>query len=94
VFFFARTFFHTGPDAVAQMDPSELVLLAKIEQIKPGMSRQDVVRVLGEPDEDKIFRLEWLVNRNPLNGVAIDFYPGVRRVRWASLGRFLYEKQL
>ena len=94
-FFFARTFFYTGMAAISQMDASELAVLSNIEKIQPGMSRGEVEALLGEPDQDKIIRLYWFVNRNPLNDIVVDFYPrGARRVMWASVGRFFYARTL
>src|SRR5438477_3917587 len=94
-FFLARTFVNSGHAAVAQMDPSELALLARIEKLQRGMSRAEVEAVFGEPDEDKFLRMIWFVNKNPFNGIAVDFrLDGARRVMWISLGRFFYERQL
>ena len=94
-FFLARTFVNSGQAAVARMEPSELAMLARVENLQRGMSRAEVTAVLGEPDEDKFLRMIWFVNGNPFNGIAIDFRPdGARRVMWISLGRFFYERQL
>ena len=94
-FFLARTFINSGQVAVARMEPSELAMLARVENLQRGMSRAEVVAVLGEPDEDKFLRMIWFVNGNPFNGIAVDFrLDGARRVMWISLGRFFYERQL
>jgi hypothetical protein len=94
-FLLARTFVNSGQAAVAQMEPSELALLASVEKLQRGMSRGEVEAVYGEPDEDKLLRMIWFVNGNPFNGIAVDFrLDGARRVMWISLGRFFFERQL
>jgi hypothetical protein len=93
----ARTVLNSGPAAIAQMNGEELVLLAKLNTLRKGMSASEVTAILGEPDEAGPLGLrpKWQVGRNPLNAVVVYFLPdGAHRVLWLSAGRFHYERNL
>lgn len=92
-----RTIANSGPAAIAEMNVDERVFLAKLENLRKGMSRAEVVSVLGEPDElgPLGMRPKWQMGGNPLNAVVVYFLPdGAHRVLWLSLGRFNYERNL
>jgi hypothetical protein len=93
----ARTFINSGPAAIAQMDSAELAILAKTDRLHRGMSRNEVVTILGAPDEEGPLGLrpKWCVGSCLLNGLAVYIHPtGAAKVLWISLGRFVYEKVL
>jgi hypothetical protein len=93
----ARTVLNSGPAAVAQMNGEELVLLAKLNTLRKGMSPNEVTAILGEPDDPGPLGLrpKWQVGGNPLNAVVVYFrLDGARRVVWLSAGRFHYERNL
>ena len=92
-----RTFINSGPAAVAQMNGDERALLVKLETLRKGMSPGEVTAVLGEPDDPGSLGLrpKWHVGGNPLNAVVVYFFTdGALRVRWVSVGRFFYERNL
>lgn len=94
---FVRTVANRGPAAVAQMDADERALLTKLETLKLGMSRAEVIAVLGEPDDlgGLGMRPKWQVGGNPLNVIVVYIFPdGARRIVWLSVGRFIYERNL
>lgn len=92
-----RTVVNSGPAAIGQMDREERVLLAKLETLRRGMSRDEVTAVLGVPDDEGPLGLrpKWQVNGNPLNAIVVYILPdGAHRVAWISVGRFHYERNL
>ena len=92
-----RTVVNTGPAAVAQMNDDERAILVKLQTLRKGMSPAEVTAVLGEPDDPGPLGLrpKWQVGGNPLNAVVVYFFPdGAHRIRWLSLGRFSYERNL
>jgi len=95
--FAVRTFVNLGPSAVAVMDPAERSILAKTEQLRRGMSKQEVVAILGQPDEEGALGLrpKWCIGNCMLNGLAVYILPtGAEKVLWISAGRFVYERVL
>jgi SmpA / OmlA family len=95
--FAGRTFINHGPAAVAMMDPEELAILAKTEQLQRGMSKQQVVAILGDPDEEGTLgmRRKWCLGNCMLNGLAVYILPdGAQKVLWIGLGRFVYQRIL
>ena len=92
-----RTFGTTGQHAIDRMSPDERAFLAKLRSLRRGMSFEQVVAVLGEPDDEGPLRLRprWNVGGNPLSGVAIYLYPGgAHHFTWISIGRFTYQEPL
>src|SRR5215813_1610734 len=95
--FAVRTFVNSGPAAVAVMDPAERSIFAKTEQLRRGMSKEQVVAILGQPDEEGALGLrpKWCIGSCALNGLAVYFLPtGAEKVLWISVGRFAYERVL
>jgi hypothetical protein len=95
--FAVRTFVNSGPAAVAVMDPAERTILIKTEQLRRGMSKEQVITILGPPDEEGALGLrpKWCVGNCALNGIAVYFLPsGAQKVLWISVGRFVYERVL
>jgi hypothetical protein len=93
----ARTFGTRGQDAVARMSDDERALLAKLQSLRRGMSYQQVIAIMGEPDDGGPFgmRPKWKVDGSPLGQVAVYIHPdGARRILWISLGRFVYDQPL
>ena len=93
----ARTFLNSGPRAIEVMDASELEVLSRIRQLQRGMSRDDAIAILGEPDEYGAFGLrpKWQVGWNPLNAYVVYFYAdGAHKVVWLNVGKFSYERAL
>lgn len=97
ILFAIRTFVNSGPAAVAVMDPPERAFLAKTEQLRRGMSREQVIAILGPPDEEGALGLrpKWCVGSCALNGLKVYFLSnGAERVVWISVGRFVYDRML
>lgn len=91
-----RTFSHQGEKALTQMTSAELALLEKVKLIRKGMSYNEVVILLGEPDRNALgLRPTWRVDGSAANQIAVYFVnDGVFKVRWLSLGDFIYEPAL
>lgn len=92
-----RTIVNSGPSAIAAMDPKERVLAAKLDALRRGMTHDEVFQVLGPPDDPGPLGLrpKWQVGNNPFSAVVVYFTPeGARKVRWLSVGRFMYERNL
>jgi hypothetical protein len=91
------TFGNTGDAAVARMSAEERRYLdERVSRVSPGMSYDDVVGVLGEPERSGAgLRPTWTPTRTPFSQVAVYFRDGrVFSVRWIKLGGFVYEKKL
>lgn len=94
---FVRTVANHGPAAVARMGAAERALLTKLETLHMGMSRAEVIGVLGEPDDLGGLgrRPKWQIGGSPFNVIVVSIFPdGARRIVWLSVGRFIYERNL
>jgi|GEM_PF-2649889 len=92
-----RTFANSGPAAVAAMNPAERAIVTKTELLRRGMAKEQVVAILGAPDEEGPLGLrpKWCVGSCALNGLVVYFAPdGAQKVLWISVGRFVYERAL
>ena len=76
----ARTFLNSGSAAIAQMDQAERAVLAKIDQVNRGMSKREIIAILGEPNEEGPLGLRprWCVGNCVLNGLAVYIHPSDR----------------
>ena len=92
-----RTFGTRGEDAVARMNSDERAILGKLLSLRRGMSYEEVISVMGAPDDEGPLgmRPRWNVGGSPLNGVAVYiFADGAHHFTWISIGRFVYDGQL
>lgn len=64
-----RTLINNGDRAISEMDESERTILRKLDTIRRGMKLEEVVLVLGEPDEygPLDLRPKWQVGDSPIN---------------------------
>jgi len=92
-----RTFGTTGQDAIDRMSPDERAYLEKLRTLRRGMSFDEIVAVLGRPNDDGPLQMRprWSVGGNPLNAVAVYIHPdGAHHFTWISAGRFTYQEAL
>ena len=88
------TFAYSGGKALERLAADEQSYWAKYDQLQAGMTYDQVVEIMGEPDRDALgLRATWRVNGSGLNQIAVYFQAGkLRKVRWLHLGRFVMEK--
>jgi hypothetical protein len=90
-----RTFATTGNAAIDRMDPEERAFLVKLQSLRRGMSFEQAVAILGQPDDEGPFQMRprWNIGGNPLNSVAVYIHPsGLDHFTWISIGRFTYDE--
>jgi hypothetical protein len=91
-----RTVTTQGADAIAAMSATDREWLARVERIGPHSTYEDVVGLLGEPDEESLAQLRpsWHVGGARYNQIRVYFWDGrATRVSWLKLGSFAYEKR-
>jgi hypothetical protein len=92
-----RTFGTTGQDAIERMSSDERAFLVKLRSLRRGMPFENVVEILGDPDDEGPLRMRprWNIDGSPLNGVAVYILPGgADHFTWISIGRFTYQEHL
>ena len=87
---------HTGARAVDQMNAQERELLKRVALVRSTMSMEQVYKILGEPTSDLFQLAKWDgfggSELSQLRIYVVDGHP--RKVRWAKLGYFFYDKDL
>ena len=92
-----RTFGTTGQAAVERMSQDERALLEKLRSLKRGMSFDQVVAIMGTPDDEGPLQMrpKWNVGGNPMNAVVVYIHPeGAQRFTWIHVGSFIYDEYL
>ena len=94
-FILYRTVSRSGERAVAATHVDEREHL-DLKRLQRGMTYEEVVSVLGTPTRaGGYFRPTWRYRNNPFSQVAVYFdAEGAGKVRWMSLGIFIYERRL
>jgi hypothetical protein len=87
---------HTGVHAVEQMNAQERELLKRVALVRSTMSMEQVYGILGEPTSDLFQLAKWDgfggSQLSQLRIYVVDGHP--RKVRWAKLGYFFYDRDL
>jgi hypothetical protein len=91
-----RTFSRSNEEAISAMSEAEKAHLQTLSKIRRGMSYEQIVELLGPPDRSGLGRRPtWRFQGSPINQVSVYFdEQGARRVRWMSLGFFVYRALL
>jgi outer membrane protein assembly factor BamE (lipoprotein component of BamABCDE complex) len=94
IYVLQATFSNSGDKARTKISSAERSYLEKYDRIKIGMSYDEVVSILGQPDRDAFgVRPTWKVNRSSLNQIAAYFGNSrLFQLRWMAVGRFVMEK--
>ena len=93
--YFYTTTFSTPEDAArAAVLEHEKPWLEKFDQLRPGMTREEILAILGEPDRGSLpSRPTWRVAGSASSQIAVTFTDHrATRIRWLAIGRFLLEK--
>jgi hypothetical protein len=90
------TFRYSGDKAASRMNPAELQLLQRVEQIDDGMEAAEVHAMLGEPTREVLGIAKWQgfggSKRSQLRVYFVDGHPV--RIRWIKAGHFIHDKHL
>lgn len=74
------------------MSPEEQAFAVKLEQVKPGMSEEEVISILGDDYWVQPQMRMWYPTGSSASQVRVMFEDKkVRSVRWIKLGSFIYE---
>ena len=83
-----------GKDALSKMSPGERTFAEKVDQVQRGMTKEQVVAILGPEYRERNWMLIWEPTGSGANQVRVYFIKGtVHNVRWTKLGdgAFVYE---
>ena len=91
-YFGYMTYKTQGEDAVAKMTEVEKEFLLKVNEIRKGMSDEDLVSILGEPTNEVYPLYVWAVDGGIWsNNLTVKFdKDGVETAVWAKMGSFTY----
>jgi hypothetical protein len=81
-----------GKNALNKMTPEERTFAEKLHQIERGISKEEVITILGENYRTRGRSLIWHPTGDGANQARVHFMDGkVYDIQWMKIGSFAYE---